>query len=111
MSVKESLWKTNIPYRLWTYIFLYIGLILSMISVFLMPFGMTLLYIGASMIFLAALYISIMLYRAGFRRHSIIFLVLILILCGVTIAAMLLYKEYLIDIKNSSPFTEYLANL
>lgn len=110
MSVKESLWKTNIPYRLWTYIFIYVGLILSMIAVFLMPFGMVLLYTGASMIFLASLYISVMLFRAGFRRHSIIFLALILILCAVTIAGMLLYREYLLEIKNISPYKEYLSN-
>ena len=96
MSVKESLWEVNIPGRKVAYAVLYIGLLLSMTAIFLLPSYLFATFVGMGLILGSAVYISVRLYRAGYRRHSILFFLFIMLLCGASIAALILLRSELL---------------
>lgn len=96
MNVKESLWEVDIPGRKVAYAVLYIGLLLSMIAIFLLPSYLFATFIGLGLILGSTVYISVRLYKAGYRRHSVLFFLFILLLCGASIAAFVMLRSELL---------------
>lgn len=91
MSIKDSLWKVDIPFRLLSYLALYVGLIISMVSFFCHLYEIKILLVGVAMILLSTSYLSVVVFCAGFRWHALVLFFLILILCAIPILGMLIY--------------------
>ena len=93
MSVKDSLWKIEIPYRIWAYATLDVGFILSILSIIFHPYEYIILAIGITMIMLSTSYLCAIVFKAGFRRQAILLFLLILMLCAVPIGLIMYYES------------------
>lgn len=99
MSFNDSLWKTNIPHRKLAYIILYIGLVLAMLSILIMPpcIFKTCTCIGTGLILVSSFYLAYQMFHAGFRRNAILIFASIVIVCGISISGLIVYRNLILE--------------
>lgn len=92
MSINKSLWLADIPYRKYAYGGLYIGKILTLLAILLLPSYAEVSAIGIAMMLMSILYLSLRLFRAGFREQSILLGLILIFLTVLAIMSMLFFR-------------------
>lgn len=82
----------DIPYRKYAYGGLYIGKILTLLAILLLPSYAEVSAIGIVVMLMSILYLSSRLYRAGFREQSILLGLILTFLAMLSIMSMLFFR-------------------
>lgn len=95
MSVNKSLWVADIPYRIYAYGGLYLGKLLTIAAIALIPDFSVASAIGICMILFSTGYLADRLYHSGFRLQSLKLSLIIILLSAATILSVLLYRLHI----------------
>lgn len=96
MSVWDTLWEVDMAHRKLAYGVLYLGMIESMVAIFLLPARPVFTYFGLALILSATFYIAWRMYISGYRRHAVFFTIYLLIVCAITFVCSSLVGSLLI---------------